>query len=69
MRVPVHKGVHPANSVKTVCQLGCAAFFPCYSINAVRNLLATDVCHMVARSAVTNLSPYSRVVTGNVVLL
>ncbi len=57
------------HGVKTVRPIGGATFFPCYSIAAARNLLATDVCHMVARSAVTNLSPDSRVVTGNVVLL
>ena len=57
------------HSVKTVRPLGCADFFSCYSISAVRNLLSTYVCHTVARSAVTNLSPDDRVVTWNVVLL
>jgi hypothetical protein len=57
------------HGMKTVRPLDCAAFFPCYSIAAARNLLSTDVCHTVARSAVTNLSPDSRVVIGNVVLL
>ena len=42
------------HGVKTVRPLDGAAFFPCYSISAARNLLATDVCHTVARSAVTN---------------
>jgi hypothetical protein len=55
--------------VKTVRPLVSASFFLCYSIDAARNLLSTDVCHTVTRSAVTNLSPDSRVVTGNVVLL
>ena len=57
------------HGVKTVRPLGGAAFFPCNSIAATRNLLATDVCHTVARSAVTNMPPDARVVTGNLVLL
>ena len=45
------------HGVKTVRLLGCAAFFPCYSIAASRNLLETNVCHTVARSTVTNQTP------------
>ena len=37
------------HGVKTVRPLGGAAFFPCYSINAARNLLATAVRHTVTR--------------------
>ena len=36
---------------------------------AARNLLAINVRHTVTRSAVTNMPPDARVVTGNVVLL
>ena len=36
---------------------------------AARNLLAIAVSHTVTRSAVANMAPDTRVVTGNVVLL
>ena len=55
------------HGVKTVCPLGGAAFFPCCSMAAaIKIFLATDVCHTVARSAVTNMLSDDRVACGNV---
>jgi hypothetical protein len=49
------------HGVKTVRPLGGAALFPCYSTAEARNLLATSVHHMAARSAEANMPPDARV--------